>query len=559
MNMFCYQCEQTAKGTGCTIQGVCGKDPETAALQDLLVHAVEGIGWYADLASRNGVHDDEVDVFIVRALFTTITNVNFDPARLEGLIHDAAAIKSKARELAVKSGASIPESIPDAARWEPAETREGLLEQAVRVGLMAGPERNEDVRSLEHLLLFGLKGVSAYADHAHVLGKDSPEIYAFLHKALAALAEGNLGADALVAMNMECGKINIVTMELLSQCHREKFGIPEPTSVFLGMKKGPAIIVSGHDLLDLRELLEQTVDTGVNVYTHGEMLPAHGYPELKKYKHLVGNFGTAWQNQQKEFASVPAAILMTTNCLQRPAESYKDRIFTTGLTAWPGVVHIPDRKDGASKDFSAVIKKAKELGGLEDKPGKTITVGFGHEAVLKVAQKVVAAVKSGAIKRFFLIGGCDGAKPGRNYYTRFAELVPKDCVILTLACGKYRFNTMDAGEIGGIPRLLDVGQCNDAYSAVRIAQALAGAFGCGVNDLPLTFVLSWYEQKAVVILLSLLSLGIRGMRLGPTLPAFVTPEILKILVEKFDIQPIGTAEGDIEDSLKQRFSSIPCV
>jgi hydroxylamine reductase len=552
MSMFCYQCEQTAKGTGCTVRGVCGKDPETAAFQDLLMHAVKGIGWYADLASRKGVHDSAVDVFVVRALFTTITNVDFDPARIVGLIREAAVLKSKARELAHKSGARIPGNIPEAARWEPAGNREGLLDQALKVGLMAGPKKNEDVRSLEHLLLFGMKGVSAYADHAHILGKDSPENYAFLHKALGALAEGNLGADALVALNMECGKINIATMELLSQGHRERFGIPEPSPVFLGTKKGPAIIVSGHDMLDLKELLEQTAGTGVNVYTHGEMLPAHGYPELRKYKNLVGNFGTAWQNQQKEFASAPAAILMTTNCIQRPADSYRDRIFTTGLVAWPGVVHIPDRRAGAPKDFSPVIKRAKELGGLAEKPGKTITVGFGHEAVLGVAEKVVAAVKSGAIRHFFLIGGCDGAKPGRNYYTRFAELVPKDCVILTLACGKYRFNTLDAGDIGGIPRLLDVGQCNDAYSAIRIAQALAGAFGCGVNDLPLTFILSWYEQKAVAILLSLLSLGIRGMRLGPSLPAFITPGILKVLVDRFGIRPIGTPEEDLKDSLKLR-------
>ncbi len=550
MNMFCYQCEQTAKGTGCTVQGVCGKDPEAAALQDLLVHAVKGIGWYAELASRKGIHDRAVDLFVVRALFATITNVNFDPARIEGLIREAAAVKSTARELTRETGVSIPTGIPEAARWEPAGNREGLFEQALTVGLMAGPKKNDDVRSLEHLLLFGLKGVSAYADHAHILGKDSPEVYAFLHRALAAIAEGDLGAEAFVALNMECGKINIATMELLSQGHRGKFGVPRPAPVFLGTKRGPAIIVSGHDMLDLKELLEQTEGAGVNVYTHGEMLPAHGYPELKKHKHLVGNFGTAWQNQQKEFAGVPAAILMTTNCIQRPADAYRDRIFTTGLVAWPGVVHVPDRKAGAPKYFSAVIRRAKELGGLAEKPGKTITVGFGHEAVLGVAEKVVAAVKSGVIKHFFLIGGCDGAKPGRNYYTRFAELVPKDCVILTLACGKYRFNTMDAGEIGGIPRLLDVGQCNDAYSAVRIAQAFVGAFGCGVNDLPLTFILSWYEQKAVAILLSLLSLGIRGMRLGPTLPAFVTPGILKVLVEKFDIRPIGTAEGDLADSLK---------
>ena len=550
MNMFCYQCEQTAKGTGCTVQGVCGKDPEAAALQDLLVHAVKGIGWYAELASRKGIHDRAVDLFVVRALFATITNVNFDPARIEGLIREAAAVKSTARELTRETGVSIPTGIPEAARWEPAGNREGLFEQALTVGLMAGPKKNDDVRSLEHLLLFGLKGVSAYADHAHILGKDSPEVYAFLHRALAAIAEGDLGAEAFVALNMECGKINIATMELLYQGHRGKFGVPRPAPVFLGTKRGPAIIVSGHDMLDLKELLEQTEGAWVNVYTHGEMLPAHGYPELKKHKHLVGNFGTAWQNQQKEFAGVPAAILMTTNCIQRPADAYRDRIFTTGLVAWPGVVHVPDRKAGAPKYFSAVIRRAKELGGLAEKPGKTITVGFGHEAVLGVAEKVVAAVKSGVIKHFFLIGGCDGAKPGRNYYTRFAELVPKDCVILTLACGKYRFNTMDAGEIGGIPRLLDVGQCNDAYSAVRIAQAFVGAFGCGVNDLPLTFILSWYEQKAVAILLSLLSLGIRGMRLGPTLPAFVTPGILKVLVEKFDIRPIGTAEGDLADSLK---------
>jgi len=549
MSMFCYQCEQAAKGTGCTVQGVCGKDPETAALQDLLVHAVKGIGWYANLAALKGVHDNAVDVFVVRALFATITNVDFDPARIEELIREAAAIKSRARELAQKGGASISAEIPEAARGEPAGTREGLLEQASRVGLMAGLKTIEDIRSLEHLLLFGIKGVSAYADHAHILGKDSPEIYGFLHKALAALAGGELGADALLTLNMECGKINIATMELLSQGHRQRFGIPEPSPVFLGTRKGPAIIVSGHDLLDLKELLEQTEGTGVNVYTHGEMLPAHGYPGLNKHTHLIGNFGTAWQNQQKEFAAAPAAILMTTNCIQRPADSYKDRIFTTGLVAWPGVAHLPDRKAGAPKDFSPLVKKAKELGGFAEKPGKTITVGFGHEAVLGVAEKVIAAVKSGAIRRFFLIGGCDGAKPGRNYYTRFAELVPRDCVILTLACGKYRFNTLDAGAIGGIPRLLDIGQCNDAYSAIRIAQALAGAFGCGVNDLPLSFILSWYEQKAVAILLSLLYLGVKNMRLGPSLPSFVTPGILTVLADTFGIKPIGAPEEDLKDSL----------
>ena len=535
------------------MQGVCGKNPETAALQDLLIHAAKGIGWYAHLAAAKGAREREIGVFTVRALFTTITNVDFDPERIEGLIREAARVKDAARSLAVKAGARIPEAVPAAAAWAPGKSREELLAQAAEAGLTKSRPESEDLRSLEHLLLFGLKGVSAYADHAHILGSDSDEIFDFIHKALAAMAEGKSGADELVGLVMECGKINIATMELLSQAHRARFGVPVPTPVSLGTRKGPAIIVSGHDLLDLQELLEQTEGTCVNVYTHGEMLPAHGYPALKRHAHLAGNYGAAWQNQQKEFAEAPAAVLMTTNCIQRPAASYAGRIFTTGLVAWPGVTHIPDRRDGRAKDFSAVIAKAKELGGFAEKPGKTITVGFGHEAVLGVAETVINAVKAGAIKRFFLIGGCDGAKPGRNYYTRFAELVPKDCVILTLACGKYRFNTLEAGDIGGVPRLLDMGQCNDAYSAVRVAQALAGAFGCGVNELPLTFILSWYEQKAVAILLSLLYLGIKGMRLGPSLPAFVTPGILKVLVERFDIRPISeNPEKDLTEALGRK-------
>ena len=546
MKMFCYQCEQAAKGTGCTVAGVCGKDAETAALQDLLIHAVKGIGWYAKLAAQKGARDREADVFVTKALFATITNVDFDPNRLDQMIREAVKVKAKARALCEKSGVSLPENIPDAASWEPAKSREVLLEQAAMAGLMASADKNEDVRSLEHLLLFGLKGMAAYADHAHILGKDSDEIYGFIHKALSALAEGDLDAEALVALNMECGKVNIATMEILSVAHREHFGVPEPTPVFIGTKKGPAIIVTGHDLLDLKELLEQTEGTGVNVYTHGEMLPTHAYPELKKYKHLVGNFGGAWQDQHKEFDGVPAAILFTTNCIQKPRDSYRDRVFTTGLVAWPGVAHVADRMGGKQKDFSAVIAKAKELGGFEETPGKSITVGFAHEAVLGVADKVIEAVKGGALKHFFLIGGCDGAKPGRNYFTRIAELVPDDCVILTLACGKYRFNKLEFGDIGGIPRLLDVGQCNDAYSAVKIAQALAGAFECGINNLPLSMIISWYEQKAVVILLSLLYLGIKDIRLGPSLPAFITPGVLNVLVEKFDIKPIGTPEEDLK-------------
>ncbi len=544
--MFCYQCEQTAQGSGCTVSGVCGKNPETAALQDLLNYAVKGIGWYAHRMAQLDVHDEEIGLFVVRALFSTITNVDFDPDRLEELIYRAAEVKEKARLLLKEANGSNPEEkIPGAATWEPAGDREGLLEQAEKVGLLADPEKAEDLRSLEHLLLFGLKGLSAYTDHAHILGEDSDEVYDFIFKALSALAEGTRGADELTALNLECGKVNITAMELLSQGHRKHFGVPEPTPVFLGTKKGPAIIVSGHDLLDLEELLQQTEGRGVNIYTHGEMLPAHGYPGLKKYKHLVGNFGSAWQNQQKEFDNVPAAVLMTTNCIQKPRDTYQDRIFTTGLVAWPGLTHIPDR-DGGKKDFSAVIAKAKEFGGFEDTDGKSLTVGFAHETVLGVADKVIDAVKSGAVKHFFLIGGCDGAKPGRNYYTELAELTPKDTIILTLACGKYRFNKLDLGEIGGIPRLLDVGQCNDAYSAVKIAQTLAEAFECGVNELPLSLVLSWYEQKAVVILLSLLYLGIENIRLGPTLPAFVSPGVLNVLVEKFAIKPISSPAEDLK-------------
>lgn len=544
MKMFCYQCEQTAKGTGCTVGGVCGKSPETADLQDLLIHAVKGIGWHADRAAEQGKRDGEINEFVVQALFATITNVDFDPDRLEKLIRKAAEIKKKARQLAGE-----PEGdIPAAAAWEPADSREGLLEQASGVGLMSNPDRPDDLRSLEHLLLFGLKGLAAYTDHAHILGRDSDDVYDFIHRALAALAEENRDAEELTALNLECGGVNITAMELLSEGHREHFGVPEPTEVSLGTRKGPAIVVSGHDLLDLEELLIQTEGTGVNVYTHGEMLPAHGYPGLKKYPHLAGNFGTAWMNQQKEFDGIPAAILFTTNCIQKPKDSYLDRVFTTGLVAWPGVSHIADR-DGGPKDFSAVIARAKELGGFEEKEGKTITVGFAHEAVLSVADKVVEAVKGGAIKHFFLIGGCDGAKPGRDYYTRFAESTPEDTVVLTLACGKYRFNALDFGDIGGIPRLLDVGQCNDAYSAVKIAQALASAFDCSVNELPLSLIISWYEQKAVVVLLSLLHLGIKGIRLGPSLPAFVTPGVLQVLIDNFAIQPIGEVEADLADCL----------
>jgi len=543
--MFCHQCEQTARGIGCDISGVCGKKPEVAALQDLLLYGLKGLSIYAEKARQAaGTVDEEISRFTIEGLFSTVTNVNFDPARLEVLIKKCYQLKERARALyeqtwKAKNGTDAAKITEGPAAWVPATDLAGLIRQGEGQGVNTFHE-NEDIKSAIEILTYGLKGMAAYADHAAILGKKDEEIFVFIHRALAATADKSLGLMDFVGLAMECGKLNLKTMELLSQAHTERFGHPTPTSVSLGTRAGKAILISGHDLLDLEELLKQTEGKGIYVYTHGEMLPAHGYPGLKKYAHLAGNYGGAWQDQQEEFAQFPGAILMTTNCIQRPAESYVQNIFTSGLVAWPGVQHIRNR------DFSPVIKRALELPGFAESPGKQIMVGFGHQAVLSVAGKVIEAVKGGAIRHFFLIGGCDGAKSGRNYYTDFAEKAPKDSVILTLACGKYRFNKLDFGDIGGIPRLLDVGQCNDAYSAVQIAQALAGAFGVGVNDLPLSLILSWYEQKAVAILLSLLSLGIKNIRLGPSLPAFVSPNVLKFLVEQFNISPISTAEADLK-------------
>jgi len=547
--MFCHQCEQTARGIGCDISGVCGKKPEVAALQDLLLYGLKGLSIYAEKARQAaGTVDEEISRFTIEGLFSTVTNVNFDPARLEVLIKKCYQLKERARALyeqtwKAKNGTDAAKITEGPAAWVPATDLAGLIRQGEGQGVNTFHE-NEDIKSAIEILTYGLKGMAAYADHAAILGKKDEEIFVFIHRALAATADKSLGLMDFVGLAMECGKLNLKTMELLSQAHTERFGHPTPTSVSLGTRAGKAILISGHDLLDLEELLKQTEGKGIYVYTHGEMLPAHGYPGLKKYAHLAGNYGGAWQDQQEEFAQFPGAILMTTNCIQRPAESYVQNIFTSGLVAWPGVQHIRNR------DFSPVIKRALELPGFAESPGKQIMVGFGHQAVLSVAGKVIEAVKGGAIRHFFLIGGCDGAKSGRNYYTDFAEKAPKDSVILTLACGKYRFNKLDFGDIGGIPRLLDVGQCNDAYSAVQIAQALAGAFGVGVNDLPLSLILSWYEQKAVAILLSLLSLGIKNIRLGPSLPAFVSPNVLKFLVEQFNISPISTAEADLKAILK---------
>lgn len=549
MSMFCYQCEQTAKGTGCTVHGVCGKDPATADLQDLLLYGVEGLAMYAHRARQLGVIDHEIDVFTVETLFTTVTNVNFDVERLREIAVRLAALRDRAKSLyeqayLAKHG-TLPEPLGGPAAWQPADDVEGLVRQGEGIGILArraafGP----DISALLDLTLFGLKGMAAYADHARILGQESDEVYAFFQQTLDFLTRDSFTVDELVGMALKVGEVNLTVMGLLDAANTGAYGHPVPTPVRVTPVKGKAILISGHDLKDLAALLEQTKDTGINVYTHGEMLPAHGYPALKAYPHLVGNYGGAWQDQAREFDAFPGAILMTTNCIQKPRESYKARIFTTGLVAWPGVQHL------ANKDFSPLIAAANAAEGFtEDGEEKTILVGFGHQTVLGVAGAVIDAVKSGAIRHFFLVGGCDGAKSGRNYYTEMAEQIPKDCVILTLACGKYRFNKLEFGEIAGIPRLLDIGQCNDAYSAIKIAAALADAFGCGLNDLPLSMVLSWYEQKAVVILLTLLQLGIKNIRLGPSLPAFVTPAMLEVLVKNFNIQPTGTVEDDLKAML----------
>ena len=529
MSMFCNQCEQAANGTGCNISGVCGKKPDVAALQDHLLYGLKSLALYADKMGR----DAEIDRFTIEALFSTVTNVDFDPEDIGTLIQKCYTLKEKAK---AASGAAIACPVAD---WKPAADLAGMVAQGEQHGINT-QHINEDIRSVIEILMYGLKGMSAYMDHAMILGRTDDAVMAFFQKALAATTDPALGLMDFVGLCMECGKQNLTTMALLDTAHNETYGAPTPTSVNLGTKAGKGILVTGHDLKMLEELLKQTEGKGINIYTHGEMLPAHAYPGLKKYPHLVANYGGAWQDQAKEFPNFPGAIIFNTNCIQRPADSYKDRLYTWGLVQWPGVTHI------SGWDFSEVINKALECPSLPENPGQEILTGFGHKAVLGVADKVIAAVKAGQIKHFFLVGGCDGAKSGRNYYTEFAEKAPQDTVILTLACGKYRFNKLEFGDIGGIPRLLDIGQCNDAYSAIQIAVALAGAFECGVNDLPLSMILSWYEQKAVVILLTLLSLGIKDIRLGPSLPAFITPNVLAFLVENFNIMPITTAEEDLK-------------
>ena len=545
--MFCYQCEQTAGGKGCTKMGVCGKTPEIAALLDLLIYQIKGISCYAKEIVEKGENvDKSIVTFIENSLFTTLTNVNFDADFHVEMLKESQRIKEKVRKQVGKI-----KNDTDHATYNLSETKSEMLEDAKKAGIMYDQKLDPDIRSLRQTIIYGLKGISAYGHQARELGYYDDQVDNFYIRALEATTDDTLSVEELIRWTMRTGDMSVAVMKKLDEANTTVYDNPSPHKVNVHIKKGPFIIVSGHDLRDLEMLLEQTEGKGINIYTHGEMIPSHGYPGLKKYPHLVGNFGSAWQNQQKEFDNIPGCILMTTNCLMRPRETYKDRIFTTSVVGWDGVKHIPKGKDG-KKDFTEIINKALELGGYEeDQEPHEILVGFGHNATLSNAETIVNAVKDGKIRHFFLIGGCDGARPGRSYYTEFAKMVPDDCIILTLACGKYRFNKLEFGEVAGLPRLLDVGQCNDAYSAVRIATALADAFGTDVNGLPLSLIISWYEQKAVADLLALLSLGIKGIFLGPTLPAFLSPNVLQYLVDTFNLRLISTPEDDLKTCLQQ--------
>lgn len=557
--MFCYQCEQTANGKGCTRLGVCGKTPEIANLQDLLIYQIKGISCYGKVLSELG-HPIEKSVisFIESVLFTTLTNVNFDAEVHVQLLHESQKIKDSLREKVSASEGSSNLHDSDycschtaQAQYQLPSTKSEMLHDAPIAGIMYDKSLDPDIRSLRQTILYGLKGISAYGHQARELGYCSDQVDSFYITALESLTDDRLTVEELIRMTMRTGETAIEVMKVLDEANTSVYGNPSPHTVNVHIRKGPFIIVSGHDLKDLEMLLQQTEGTGINIYTHGEMLPSHGYEGLKKYPHLVGNFGGAWQDQQKQFDGIPGCILMTTNCLMRPRESYKDRIYSTNVVGWEGVKYILKKPDG-TKDFSEIIRHSLELGGFtQDVEPHEILVGFGHHATLSYADKIVQAVESGKLRHFFLIGGCDGARPGRNYYTDFAQLVPKDCMILTLACGKYRFNKMDFGEVAGLPRLLDIGQCNDVYSAIRIATALADAFNTDVNGLPLSLIISWYEQKAVADLLALLSLGIRNIYLGPELPAFLSPNVLQYLVDTFHLRKITNPEDDIKTCLKQ--------
>ena len=550
--MFCFQCQETSKNTGGTVRGVCGKAPEVAQLQDLLVYLLKGISFWGTRGRGMGVVHEDTNLFIAQSLFATITNANFDADRFVELIQEAVERREALREEAQETckelhGNPCPGGGPDWASWKPESYDvDTLLEKAQHVGVMADPNLDEDIRSLRELITYGLKGIAAYVDHAYILGEKDPEILEFMQDMLEATTNSKLTANELTGLVLQTGTMGLRTMALLDKANTGAYGNPEPTEVFLGVRPGPGILVSGHDLLDLDELLQQTEGTGVNVYTHGEMLPSHAYPKLKKYDHFVGNYGGSWWKQREEFESFGGPILMTTNCIVRPKDSYKDRIFTSGMAGYPGCPHIPNREPGKQKDFSALIEMAKGCDEPQQLEDKSIITGFAHEAVMQNAGAVIEAINTGAIKRFVVMGGCDGRQKTREYYTEVAEALPDDTIILTAGCAKYRYNKLDLGTINGIPRILDAGQCNDSYSLIRTAQALAEAFEVeDVNDLPISYDIAWYEQKAVIVLLALLSLGIKKIRLGPTLPAFLSPNVTSVLVKNFDLKPNGGVEEDI--------------
>jgi len=537
-DMFCFQCQETAKNQGCTVRGVCGKTEDTANLMDLLIHVLKGVSLYGEAVMAKGSLDNSYGRFISDALFVTLTNTNFDPAKITSYINEALKMRD---ELKTRAGDAARAVFHDAAVWKGPTT--AYAAKAREVGVLSTD--NEDVRSLRELLVYGVKGIAAYAHHAMVLGYEDEDIYRFIIEALAATTKDKT-ADELVALVMKAGDIAVKTMALLDKANTTTYGSPEITKVNLGVGTNPGILVSGHDLKDLEELLEQTRGTGVDVYTHGEMLPAHSYPFFKKYNNLVGNYGGSWWHQREEFEAFGGPILMTTNCIIPVKDTYENRIFTTGTAGYPGVKHIPNRVNGKAKDFSGVISLAKTCPAPRQLETGELVGGFGHNQVLALADKVVDAVKSGAIKRFVVMAGCDGRHKDRDYFTRVADALPKDAVILTAGCAKYRYNKLPLGDIGGIPRVLDAGQCNDSYSLAVVALKLKEVFGLDdINKLPISFDIAWYEQKAVAVLLALLALGVKGIRLGPTLPAFLSPSVAKVLVEKFDIKPITTPEADV--------------
>ena len=542
MSMFCNQCQEAAKGIGCTLRGVCGKTNDVANLQDLLIYALKGISVYTTKLKAAGINTPEADKFIVEGLFSTITNVNFDKEYFVNKITRALSLRNQLKEMALNAGIKLDEKLPDAAIWE-GRTLSDFEAKAATVGLLA--DQNEDIRSLKSLVLYGVKGMAAYAYHAQVLGYEDEEVYSFMQKALAALLDDSLTADDLTALAMEAGKYGVQVMALLDKANTFMYGNPEITRVNIGVRNNPGILISGHDLKDLEELLKQTEGTGVDVYTHGEMLPAHYYPAFKKYEHFVGNYGNAWWQQDREFESFNGPILMTTNCLIPPKDSYKDRLYTTGVVGYPGVKHIPLREDG-TKDFSEIIEHAKRCAPPTENETGEIIGGFAHNTVLSLADKIVEAIKAGKIKKFFVMAGCDGRMKSREYYTQFAMKLPRDTVILTAGCAKYRYNKLNLGDIDGIPRVLDAGQCNDSYSLAIIALKLKEAFGLeDVNELPVAYNIAWYEQKAVIVLLALLYLGVKNIHLGPTLPAFLSSNVAKVLVEKFGIGGITNVDLDI--------------